>query len=281
MFALLRFLPKKLLSYLVGKLVFTRFPSPIVQGLIRSFAKRYNAKLEEASCSIETYSSLGDFFIRELKDGLRPIGLAVVSPVDGTLTEQGVVESGRLHQLKGVQYSLESLLRDQALCEHFLGGYYFTVYLAPGDYHHIHSPVDGEIESTRHIRGTLWPVNSWSVSHISGLFCVNERVITEINSQQFGRVLLIMVGATNVGSIALAYDKIVTNQFAEVFVTSGITRKVYTDKIPVKRGEKLASFRMGSTVLLLFEPGRVKPDITDYSSVVRYGMQLASGIHEA
>ena len=85
-------------------------------------------------------------------------------------------------------------------------GGYLTIYLAPHNYHHIHSPVHGRVTKVVHIPGSLWPVNSWSVGNIDGLFICNERIIVHLLSDN-GSLLLVMVGATNVGKITLNFNK--------------------------------------------------------------------------
>lgn len=285
---LLRVLPRNLLSWCFGRLAMLRLPAALNARLLGWYAHRYGVRLDEAAHPLESYRSLSEFFVRELRPGMRPVGPGIVSPVDGVISELGVIEDGRLIQAKGKDYSLDDLLQDPDQSPRFRGGFFLTLYLAPGDYHHIHSPVSGEISGFRAVPGTLWPVNTESVRQIPKLFCQNERVISFIESRDFGTVAVVKVGATNVGSIALAYDSFVANRisdFAGLAVFSGIFdssgrprqnrfRKDFREKIPIARGERLATFRLGSTVILVFEPGRFQPGAGCRAGKVCYGQQL-------
>ena len=155
-----------------------------------------------------------------------------VSPCDGVVSEKGHITNGRMTQCKGIDYSLEKLLKKDSLKEVFLDGTYITIYLAPFNYHRVHCPGDGEILENYTIPGDLWPVNKVSVTSIDELFCVNERNISIISTPE-GKYALIMVGATNVGSIELNPN-----------IQKGNS---------VKKGDEYGIFNMGSTVILLFD----------------------------
>ena len=274
MFELLYLVPKNHLSYIVGKLAYIKAPRFITTCLIRWFANRYGANLLEAEKAVAEYPSLGDFFVRDLKDGLRPIAEGVVSPVDAIIAEFGKIDGKRLLQVKGKYYNLEDLLRDRELAESFRDGFFITFYLAPGDYHHIHSPVDGEIVSSIHIEGKLWPVNHWSVKNIKGVFAVNERIISVIDSMDYGKVAVVKVGATNVGSIALSYDDVIANHQLGVFRRKAVYKRDYPLAHSVMRGERIGTFQMGSTVVLLFEAGNFSPGARCILDVIRLGEKL-------
>lgn len=275
MYFLLRFVPKNHLSYVVGRLAYARLHPVLSQRLIHWFINRYGVKVGEVAKELTEYNSLGEFFTRDLKEGSRPVGNGIVSPVDGTLTEFGEITSQRIQQVKDKTYSIDALLRDRSLASRYYGGYFLTFYLAPGDYHHIHSPVEGAITDAYHIEGKLWPVNEWSVSRIDGLFSTNERIITVIQSLEFGVVSVVKVGATNVGSICTAYDTMRANQRPALFRSHfGVTRKNYPEGISVKRGERIGTFRMGSTVVLLFEPGMFIPGEQCRKGPIVCGRQL-------
>ncbi len=283
---LLRILPKNLLSFFFGKLALLRFPGFLQRPFLRRFAKGVGANLAEAEFPIEHYRSLSEFFLRDLKPGLRPIGQGVVSPVDGRIPEHGKIESDRLMQVKGWEYRLSDLLEDQGQVQRFRDGYFITIYLAPKDYHHIHAPVDGEIAECYYIPGTLWPVNEQTVRKIDRLFCVNERVATILSGVNCGSgdnpscsVGLVAVGATNVGSIALTYDSAVSNSWSRVRDSfcgrkTDIRRTVYVPRPKIEKGERLASFRLGSTVILLFEAENFVPGPRCSSGTVRLGESL-------
>ena len=275
---LLRFIPRNLLSWFIGKLAHLEHPRFLVPVVIRWFIKRYKIDCTDVLEDIDSFPSLGAFFVRELKPGARPLGSGVLSPVDGRVTENGVIDAGKMIQVKGRDYSVFDLLSNEEDAESFAkGGYYLTVYLAPPDYHCIHSPVSGSVSKMTYVPGSLWPVNDWSVSSIDNLFPRNERVITFIESE-VGRVAVVKVGATNVGAIALTYDKLVSNSAPPVFRDrrEKIERS-YSD-LDISAGDKLGEFRLGSTVILLFEPKAIELLPLPDDGRVRVGQTIATPV---
>lgn len=264
---ILRVTPKNLLSFLVGKLVHARLPWPFASLSVRWFARRYRINMSEAEHPIEHYGSIGELFTRHLKSELRPIGEGAVHPVDGRLTQSGYIRQGQLYQLKGWPYSITELLQDPKAVEEFEGGVYLTYYLCPTDYHRVHSPIDGEIEHCLHVSGKLWPVNPWSVRSLSRLFAINERVVVRMKTPK-GPVALVMVGATNVGRMSMSFDPdIVTNTWSEPPVRD----KTYNPPIPVKKGDELGVFNMGSTVVMMYPKGFLEGPPRRQSEQVRLG----------
>lgn len=275
MYGLLRFVPKNHMSHLIGVLAHAPMPKSISALLIRWFIGRYGVRVEDAANPPSEYPTLGEFFIRDLKPDIRPLGHGVVSPVDGALAAFGEIESGKALQVKGKLYSVAKLLGDQDLSQRYRQGYYLNFYLAPGDYHHIHSPVDGTITDAYHIPGKLWPVNEWSLQHVEHLFSTNERVVTVIDSKDWGRVCVVKVGATNVGCVCTTYDTLRGNQKPKFFgQQAGMTHKSYAEGIEVRKGERIGTFRMGSTVVLLFEEGRFVPGAGCKEGPLHYGESL-------
>ena len=254
------------MSSLFGRFAYSKVSRPS----IGFFARRYGVDLRECPKALAEFPSLGEFFIRDLVPGARPIGQGAVSPSDGKLTEHGPIEQLELTQIKGVRYSAERLFLDAELASVFRGGYFVTVYLAPPDYHHVHSPVDGVVQEVRLIEGTLWPVNEGSVRAIPGVFTKNERMVIVLDSGG-KKTAVVCVGATNVGSIALAFDDLRTNRRPGLVPRQReALRKSYSHL--VARGDRLATFRMGSTVVLLFEKGMFLPEIRQ--GVIRMGQSI-------
>lgn len=253
---LMRVLPKSALSTAVGHATRLQAPASMHHAAIRAFAKRYNVNVEEAELPIEGYRTFGDFFTRRLKPGLRPIDSGekvIVSPVDGAVSQCGYAEAGEMIQAKGVNYPVEKLLGDKAASEPFIGGAFATLYLSPRDYHRIHAPLSGDIYGYSYIPGEFWPVNPASVKLKDALFCVNERLVTFMNTVA-GRVAVVKVGATCVSRIRATYDEIITHAGKP-----SVTHR-YDSPKHVEKGGELGVFEMGSTVILLFETGRVKWD---------------------
>jgi len=247
---IVRYLPRNLLSRLFGRIARLESPKFLPQRLIQLWITKFRVDITEAERLPSEYPSLLAFFTRALKEGARPIDAdpkSLVSPVDGTIGAVGKVEGDTLFQAKDVPYSAAALLGDATRAAAFVGGSYLTVYLSPRDYHRIHSPCDGVITRVLYEPGTLWPVNPPSVRRIPSLFAVNERVTLWIESS-IGPIALVLVGATNVGSMRLAFHDFTTNR--------GEPRRAieFEPGRAVKKGEHVATFELGSTIVLLVPP---------------------------
>ena len=256
-FAILRLLPKNTLSRAVGAACRLPAPRPVLRAAIRRFVASYGVDASEAEHPVEDYPTFTEFFTRRLKAGLRPVapGTVAVSPVDGTVGECGPLHEGKLLQAKGREYTLAELLGGPgsasatADAASFAGGSFATIYLAPHNYHRIHSPLAGSITGYSYMPGQLWPVNPIGVRNVEKLFCVNERLTTFIETGR-GPCAVVAVGATCVGRIRALYDDVVTNAKR----TRAPLRKQFDQPIPVEKAGELALFEMGSTVVLLFSP---------------------------
>jgi phosphatidylserine decarboxylase len=268
---LMQILPKSALSTAVGVATRLPAPSPVHRAAIKAFAKAYKVDLAEAEHTLEHYPTFAEFFTRGLKVGARPIDpgpRVVVSPVDGAVSQVGYSEHGRVLQAKGIHYTVGELLGDEETAKPFHGGAWTTLYLSPRDYHRIHAPLAGKITGYAYIPGEFWPVNPASVKNKQALFCVNERLVTYLDTVA-GRCAVVKVGATCVSRIKAAYEDVTTHL--------GQPGKVhrYATALPVEKGGELGRFEMGSTVILLFEPGRVKwDDSLQPESVVRMGKRI-------
>lgn len=266
-------LPKNALSRAMGHLAYQRLPQPISGASVRAFARAYDINVDEAEHPIGHYRSVGEFFTRRLRPGARPVDVSpdtAVSPADGAFANGGRIEGGALIQAKGRHYTAGALLGDEEMGARFDGGHWATVYLSPRDYHRVHHPVEGRIVGARYIPGRLWPVNRQAVQGIDQLFCINERVITYVESPM-GLVATVMVGATNVGHISVAYDdEIHSNQKKG----EGFTRR-YDPSPEVVRGAELGTFHLGSTAVVLFEAKDLVLEAMPGGSPVRMGQPLA------
>ncbi len=261
MSAITKFLPKNHLSYIVGKLVHLKGPRFLWTIIIKIFANFYKINLDEAELSVNEYPNLGEFFVRRLKPGLRPISLNswCVHPADSVITQFNQIQNGQLIQAKNKFYNVNEFLMDEQALSKYNEGLFVTYYLCPTDYHRVHSAVDGVIEKITHIPGALWPVNKWSTENIDQMFSINERVVVEIKTEK-GYVATVFVAATNVGQIVLSFDdSIKGNQFNlnKPFTKKGLN-------IPIKKGEELGMFRMGSTVVMLYQKSCLNSDLLDW-----------------
>jgi len=229
-------IPKHALSNLMFK--FTRIQNRWVYlKFTHWIVKTYSVDMSEAKKeNIEDYACFNDFFTRELKDGARPIGDGFISPVDGTLSQNGKIENGSLIQAKGKKFTLKSLLGNGEKFTNFA-----TIYLAPSNYHRIHAPLDGKLLKMEYIGGDLFSVNTQTAKSINNLFARNERVVCYFDS-----FTIVLVGAIFVGSMETTWHGLITPPYSKRFNID------YANKnITLKKGDELGRFNMGSTVILL------------------------------
>lgn len=266
-------LPQGLLSRAWGWLARRQQPRLLVEVYKRSFVRLTGIDMREASAPVGTYPSLEALFVRTLKNGARridPDPSALVSPVDGTVGMSGTVTHGLVMQLKGRSYSVARLLDDAERAERFEGGHFMTIYLAPYNYHRIHAPVSGEVTEATAIPGTLLPVFPAAVERVDGLFAQNERLVTYIDSPDAGRLALVKVGAMLVGRISVTFDPSLRTN-----ATHHRKRHVtYAPPRLISKGAEVGAFELGSTVVLLCEPGRSTLDALQPGTRVRMGQRL-------
>ncbi len=206
---------------------------------ISKFASMYQIPIEEAEKKLEEYRSLNEFFTRRLKPGSRTVDTAadaLVSPVDAKITACGTIQEGLMLQVKGQDYTIEELLNGSPRVSQYLHGYYWVLYLSPTDYHRIHSPCEGDVVETEHIPGRVYPVNEFGLTKMRRVLSRNERLVTYI-SHDIGEAAVVKVGALNVSSIK--------------YVEPRPTR--------LERGQELAYFEFGSTIVLLTQDGTLSP----------------------
>ena len=270
-------LPRNLLSRICGWYAELRIPHFILHPLIRLFCLIYKVDLSESERPLEGFDSFNAFFTRKLKPGLRPLVPekdAVLSPVDGTLGEFGEIREERLIQSKGLDYRLQDLLLDPGRAAKYNEGLFITLYLAPHNYHRIHSMVDGEVFEYAYIPGDLWTVSPLGVKQIPGLFARNERIVTYLETE-YGECALVKVGATVVGKIRVKYHQQITN------LRGGKKRFVKLDRPwQVKRGEEIGLFELGSSVICLFSKGQVESADLETGKPVRFGQSLGRFVNQ-
>jgi phosphatidylserine decarboxylase len=270
---LMRLLPKAALSAAVGKATRVPAPAALHRAAIRAFAGRYGVALEEAERDVESYRTFSEFFSRRLREGLRPVdpdARAVVSPVDGAISQIGTLAGQTCLQAKGISFPVSKLLGSEEEAQGFAGGAFATLYLSPKDYHRIHAPLSGDILGYAYLPGQFWPVNPSSVRTKEALFCLNERLVTYLRTPA-GICAVVKVGATCVARIRAAYDDVLTHAGRAAHAER------YAQPRPVKKGDELGSFEMGSTVILLFEKGRVawEPSLAA-GDAVRMGRRMGT-----
>jgi phosphatidylserine decarboxylase len=259
-------------SALVGLTARRRLPVPLRNAAYHAFARAVGADLDEAELDLRSYASLGDLFARRLRPGARTIDselTSIIAPCDGVLAARGSAIDGSLIQAKGKNYQLDELLADRQLAERLTGGDYATIYLSPRDYHRVHTPVDGRLIRYDYLPGALWPVNPVVADRRDRLLSRNERVVITIDAGRLGKVAVVMVGAAGVGNIALNYAP------ESVTWRAKGERRVIELDYTLERGDELGAFRLGSTVVMVFEPGAVKLD-GDVGQVMRFGEKMGT-----
>jgi len=267
-------LPKYWLTAVVYRLARIRIRA-VKDGLIRGFLKLYDVRLDEVSGRVPgDFATFNDFFIRELKDGARPVDPApdtIVSPADGTLSQAGTLRGNRLLQAKDIDYTLEELLAaDLDNAREFDGGEFATIYLAPYNYHRVHAPAAGELVAAHYVPGDLFSVNSATAAHVPGLFSRNERLNLHFRTA-FGPMVVILVGALNVGSISTPWSGEIRPR------KSGVVERIDISTAPreLGKGDLLGWFNRGSTVILLLPAGACEwDDDLEPGQTVRMGEEI-------
>jgi phosphatidylserine decarboxylase len=252
-------LPQHLLSALMYRITRLRW-RPLKDLIIRLFVRHFGVDMSEALEAEPTaFGSFNEFFTRELRPGARPPPPeqdAVLCPADGTLSQLGGIEGGRIFQAKGHDYSLLDLLGGREdWAASFAGGRFATIYLSPRDYHRVHMPAGGTLREMIHIPGRLFSVNPVTTSLVPRLFARNERVVCLFEGDA-GPMAVILVGAIFVGSMETVWAGQITPTGHE----SPSRRYDADSAIQIARGDEMGRFNMGSTVVLLFPPRRVAWD---------------------
>uniref|UniRef100_K3WWC6 Phosphatidylserine decarboxylase proenzyme, mitochondrial n=1 Tax=Globisporangium ultimum (strain ATCC 200006 / CBS 805.95 / DAOM BR144) TaxID=431595 RepID=K3WWC6_GLOUD len=267
----LKLFPYRAASRLWGEVHDKELPMSLRAPLYKAWTYVFGCNLDEMRYPLETYTNLGEFFSRPLKDGARVFDQNpnhIVSPVDGTVASIGVVDASSpevptLEQIKGARYRLDEFLGSvpsffssdkQKPTDINKKMYHCVLYLAPGDYHRIHAPIDWQVAERRHFPGNLFPVNKIAARLIPSLFIENERVAL-LGEWKYGFFSLTAVGATNVGSIALANepDFRTNTKEQDPLVGKCLTKTYEGRSADATRGDEMAQFKLGSTVVLVFE----------------------------
>lgn len=269
-------LPQHLLSRLVLRLTRSRL-RPLKRALIGAFVRHFRPQMDEAlECEPQHYATFNAFFTRRLRPGVRAFPsdpLAFASPVDGTVSQIGRLDGGRIVQAKGHDYGLETLL---AAGSHWLarlrGGSFATLYLAPRDYHRVHMPLAGVLRAAWLVPGALFSVNAATAAVVPRLFARNERLVL-IFADGALEWALVLVGALFVGSMSTVWHGDVVADGRGRILDLPVT----DERAPLRlqQGSELGRFNMGSTVIALLPPQTVdwNADLTA-GCVIRVGQTL-------
>lgn len=220
----------------------------LARPLIGAFTRMYPVRMDECALPPTGFDRFDAFFTRSLKPGVRrfpddPDALA--SPCDGTISQIGAVENGRIIQAKGKWFSIDELLGVPEWADHFNAGRFATIYLAPHDYHRVHMPLAGDLAGDIRIPGRLFSVSAGTSLAVDRLFARNERMAALFETCH-GPVAVVMVAAMLVAGIETAWDPDGDRRPGKAI------RKRAFDPLPhLERGAPLGSFHWGSTVIVL------------------------------
>ncbi len=248
-------LPKQALTTFAGRVAGHR-GGKVTHRLIRWFVGKYGVNMDEAANSdITSYPSFNEFFTRALKDGVRPLAQAdFVCPVDGAISQFGAIDDHHILQAKGHKFTTTQLVGgDATLGAQFQHGAFANLYLSPKDYHRLHMPCDGRLTRMIYVPGALFSVNPTTARGVPGLFARNERVTCVFESEEFGTFVMVLVGATIVGSMATPWHGVVNPERH-----GRISEWTYeSSPVLLKKGEEMGRFLLGSTVVMLFKANTI------------------------
>jgi len=249
----------------------------VKDGVIRRFIQGFSVDMSEAQQPDPSqYATFNTFFTRALRSDARPIcngPECVASPVDGTVSQLGDIEDGRIFQAKGHHFDLTTLLGGKhADATAFEQGSFATLYLSPKDYHRIHIPLNARLRRMIYVPGRLFAVKPSTVRTVPGLFARNERVVCLFDSDA-GPMAVILVGAIFVGSIETVWAGELTPARPRVAAEWD-----YVDQpAAFSKGDEIGRFNMGSTVVLLFAKDRTSwAEDLQPGSKLRMGEQIAT-----
>ena len=267
-------LPHHAVSRLAGKVASSETPW-LRDRLIRRFIAAYDVDMSEAARNVGEFKSFNDFFTRELKPGARPLADAskyILSPADGAVSQVGTIKEGRIFQAKGRHFTAAQLLGgDDEAAQRFEGGQFATIYLSPRDYHRVHMPAAGVLQSATYVPGDLVSVNQVTAENVDGLFARNERLSCLFDGPD-GRFASVMVGAMIVAGIETVWSGLVETHNPKL-----VREEFGSGEHSFAAGGEMGRFILGSTVVLLFEPGKVAWDANlKAGDAVRMGQAIGS-----
>ena len=243
-------LPKQRLTNVAGRIA-TAQGGAMTTRLIGWFVAKYGVDMSEAANpDITSYTSFNDFFTRPLKAGVRPLTTGdFACPVDGAISQFGAIDDHHIMQAKGHRFTTTQLIGgDATLAAQFRHGSFANLYLSPKDYHRLHMPCDGTLTRMIYVPGTLFSVNPGTARAVPNLFARNERVVCVFESPQHGAFVMVLVGATIVGSMATVWHGVVNPRR-----TGKVAQWTYPGQdIVLKKGEEMGRFLLGSTIIMLF-----------------------------
>ena len=268
-------IPQHILSRIVGVLIKIKHPW-FKNLIILWFIRKYKVDMSIAEKqSHKEYANFNDFFTRKLIPFNRPIASnndAIISPVDGVVSQVGKIKGEDIFQAKGREYSLKNLLANDENYGRFENGSFVTLYLSPKDYHRIHMPITGDLFKMIYIPGKLFSVNPATTETVPELFAKNERAVAFFKTD-CGMVAVIMIGAMIVASINTAWAGQISPNKSDSLQSWDYKPGEFISK----KGEEIGFFELGSTVIMLFEAEKITWERSLASNfVIKMGQRLAS-----
>jgi phosphatidylserine decarboxylase len=249
---------------------FSKIEQPFVRDLSIAIWRLFS-DLDLSEAKKTHFTSMHDCFIRELKDGARPINAdpsVLVSPCDAIVGACGPIDGVELLQIKGSSYMLDDLLCDFALVDRFRNGTYATLRLTSSMYHRFHAPCECHVEQVNYISGDMWNVNPIALKRVPKLFCKNERAVIRCKDEARGHVIaLVPVAAILVASIRLHFINALLDQ-------SQKERRIFSCDRSFRKGEEMGWFQHGSTIIVFAPQGFALCEGIGEGTPIRVGERL-------
>ena len=267
-FLLTNRIPRRLVTLFVGWL--SKIEQPLVRDLSIGLWRLFSG-LDLSEAKHSRFRSMHECFIRELKDGARPLDLdpqVLVSPCDAIVGACGAIAGTELYQIKGFPYSLRDLLGDDALAEAHRDGRFVTLRLTSSMYHRFHAPHDCRVEQVTYISGDTWNVNPIALKRVERLFCRNERAVLKATLTVSGHCLtLVPVAAVLVASIRLHFINVLLHLRHR-------GPNVIACDARLDKGQEMGWFEHGSTIIVFVPDGFSLCDGIREGVAVRVGEPL-------
>lgn len=267
-FLLTNRIPRRLATQFMGW--FSQIEQPLVRELSIALW-RFFSGLDLKDAKKSRFRSMHDCFIRELKEGARPIDAdakILVSPCDAIVGACGAIAGTDLFQIKGFPYSLQDLLCDSRLVDIHRNGCYATLRLTAGMYHRFHAPHDCHVARVTYISGDTWNVNPIALRRVEKLFCKNERAILQTTLRATGHpVTIVPVAAVLVASIRLRFLDVMLN-------LKHAGPNVLDCDASLAKGEEMGWFQHGSTIIVFAPESFSLSDNVREGETIRVGQPL-------
>src|SRR5579871_2025003 len=266
-FLLTNRIPRRLATQFIGW--FSKSEQPVSRDLSIGLWRMFSA-LDLSEAKKSHFRSMHDCFVRELKDGARPITAdpkILVSPCDAIVGANGTVADTLLYQVKGFPYTLEDLMGDRKMVDLHRNARYVTLRLKSSMYHRFHAPHDCRVEQVTYISGDTWNVNPIALRRVEKLFCKNERALIRTTLASGHPVALVPVAAILVAAIRLHFLNVLLSMKHR-------GPSVIPCNARFRKGEEMGWFEHGSTIIVFAHPDLVLCDNVKEGATIRMGEPL-------